>query len=109
MVDVYLRRNMTQAEFSALGHDVLRVAVGGGVLPRVIRMVSASPALEKVIERPDVLAAFGEGPRENLGQHDDRREGVLGPEDGSEGAVRGREISPGLNRGPGETMNGIQR
>jgi hypothetical protein len=61
MVDAYLRRNMTQAEFGAPGHEVVRVAVGGGVLPRVIRTVSASPALEKVIERPDVLAVFGGG------------------------------------------------
>jgi len=87
---------MTQAEFGALGHEVLRVALSGGVLPRVIRTVSASPALEKVIERPDVLAVFGEGAGVNLGQHDNRREGVLGAafirrEDGSEGEVRGRD------------------
>jgi hypothetical protein len=94
MVDAYLRRNMTQAEFGALGHEGLRVAVDGGVLPRVIRTVSASPALEKVIERPDVLAVFGGGAADSLDQHDNGREGglgaaVIGPEDGSEGAVRG--------------------
>ena len=96
MVDAYLHRNMTQAEFGALGHEVLRVALSGGVLPRVIRTVSVSPSVEKVIERPDVLAVFGEGAGVNLGQHDNRREGVLGAafirrEDGSEGEVRGRD------------------
>ena len=85
---------MTQAEFGALGHEVLRVALSGRVLPRVIRTVSVSPSVEKVIERPDVLAVFGGGAVDSLGQHDNGREGglgaaVIGPEDGSEGAVRG--------------------
>ncbi len=87
---------MTQAEFGTLGHEVLRVALSGGVLPWVIRTVSVSPPVEKVIERPDVLAVFGEGAVVRRGQHDDGCEGglgaaFLGREDGSEGEVRGRD------------------